>query len=159
MTEKATQGVRSGLPDDPDDFTAVTEIIMVAHLAETAFSRSLPPCLTYAQFGVLNRLARLDGTETISQLAKAFLVSQPTMSSTVARLEAAGLVERRTDVSDARRRPIALTEAGRMVRDEGVERIDGLRDRIAPMLGDTDFGMLIPALRRLREALEPVVLE
>ena len=42
------------------------EIEMIAKQASILFERYLPPSMTRAQFGVLNRLARLDARETIS---------------------------------------------------------------------------------------------
>ena len=159
MTELATRALRSGLPEDPADFTALVEIDIIAHLAKTAFGRVLPDDITYAQFGVLNRLVRLDGSETVGQLAAAFMVSQPTMSSTVARLDRAGWITRVTDSGDARRRPVQITPAGRRKRKEGVERLGKLRGEIGPMLEPIDLAAMLPELRLLREALESLVLD
>ena len=153
-----TLGLRSGRADDPTDFQAFSEIIMVAHLAEIAFGRALPKGLTTAQFGVLNRLVRLDGPETVGQLARAFQVAQPTMSSTVGRLVAAGLVERVANTADRRSRLIRITENGRAVRESGVTAMDRIRETFGPELDETGLAAMLPALRRLREMLERVVL-
>ena len=67
-----------GLPEDHILFKVLTEIDMIAHMASVAFERALPGDLTTAQFGVLNRLLRLDATETVGELAAAFQVAQPT---------------------------------------------------------------------------------
>ena len=161
MTSEATEpsrALRSGLPGDPADFTALVEIDMIAHLAKTAFSRVLPDDITYAQFGVLNRLVRLDGPESVGQLAKAFMVAQPTMSSTVAKLEKAGWVTRDTDGADARRRPVRITQSGRNKRDEGVRQLDRLRSTMGPALDAAALQAMLPQLRQLREAMESLVL-
>ena len=153
-----TLGIRSGRAEDPGDFQALTEIIMVAHLAEIAFGRALPDGLTTAQFGVLNRLVRLDGMETVGQLARAFQVAQPTMSSTVGRLVDAGLVERVANSADRRLRHIRITETGRATREAGVRALDGIRTQIGPDLDIIGLSEMLPELRRLRETLEGVVL-
>jgi DNA-binding MarR family transcriptional regulator len=59
-------------------------------------------------------LARLDrgGPATPSALARLEQISPQSMGSTVASLEARGLVERRADPQDGRRAVISLTEAG-----------------------------------------------
>ena len=77
----------AGLPSDPIAFKAMTEIGIIAHLADNFFAKFLPEGITVAQFGVLNHLLRLDRQETIGELASAMQVSQPTMSSTVRKLE------------------------------------------------------------------------
>lgn len=105
-----------GLDSDPDIFKLLTEIDMIAHMAKKEFERTLPYGMTQAQFGVLNRLTRLDILETISELANAFQVAQPTMTSTLKKLQAKSLVKFVPDAQDGRIKRVEITEAGRTVR-------------------------------------------
>ena len=49
----------------------------------------------------------------VGQLAIEVLAKQPTLTKSLARLEAQGWVTRKADAADARRAPVALTAAGR----------------------------------------------
>jgi DNA-binding MarR family transcriptional regulator len=144
----------AGLPGDPDLFKALSEINMIAHLADTAFARLLPPGVTPAQFGVLNRLVRLRRRETVSVLADAFQVSQPTMSSTVKRLIAHGLAKLEPDPADRRARFVVITPAGEALRDEAVARVTPELDALASEAPDLDFAALLRQLNRLRTYLD-----
>ncbi len=64
------------------------------------------------QGAVLGRLDR-EGTSSIGRLAEAERVRPQSMAQTVADLEAAGLISRRRDPSDARRSLVELTPEGR----------------------------------------------
>jgi DNA-binding MarR family transcriptional regulator len=50
---------------------------------------------------------------SVGSLALEVLAKQPTLTKSLARLQAQGLVERRADAADARRSQVALTAAGR----------------------------------------------
>ncbi|HEY3766709.1 MAG TPA: MarR family transcriptional regulator, partial [Gaiellales bacterium] len=70
--------------------------------------------LTLAQVTVLGRLDR-HGPSGISSMAAAEHVRPQSMASTIATLEAEGLVSRRPDAADGRRVVIDMTAAGREV--------------------------------------------
>ncbi len=152
--ETAHGVVPLGLPGDPVLFKLLGEIEVIARAADARFARLLPRGLTPAQFGVLNRLVRLGRLETVSELARAFRVSQPTMSSTVAKLSAKGLVALREDPADRRIRRVALTPEGGAMRETGVaaaaEALETL-DRAAP---DRDWASILGALTALRAAVD-----
>lgn len=139
---------------EPIEFAVLTEIAIIAHLSETAFARLLPGKLTTAQFGVLNHLIRKETSETISQIASAMQVSQPTMSSTVRKLEDNGLIELIHDKDDRRIRRVAVTKAGRAIRKQSVEALASLQDGPLTKLSSTDWETLLPALGRLRKILD-----
>lgn len=125
----------AGLPTDLDAFKAMVEIEMIAKQANRLFERYLPPNMTRAQFGVLNRLARLQAKETISEIAKAFDVAQPTMSSTVARLINKNYVETVVDPQDGRRKIVRITQDGSRTR---AEIVDSLIPLFSAFSGDND---------------------
>jgi DNA-binding MarR family transcriptional regulator len=64
------------------------------------------------EYGVLYALSGAPNGLRITELGSDVLLTQPGMSRLIARLEAAGLVERLDDPDDARACRIRLTEAG-----------------------------------------------
>ena len=143
----------AGLEGDSVAFAVMTEIGIIAHLADTAFARRLPDGLTTAQFAVLNHLMRLDTQQTIGELASALQVSQPTMSSTVRRLHDKELVSLVPDPDDRRIRRVAVTQAGRSVRTEAVRGLETSKARL-DMLSEDEWKALLPLLHRLRVSLD-----
>jgi MarR family transcriptional regulator, organic hydroperoxide resistance regulator len=65
---------------------------------------------------VLTALAKQEGLAQ-SELAEKLLVSPPTISNSLERMEAAGWIERRTDPEDRRVSRVYLTAAGRALQD------------------------------------------
>lgn len=143
-----------GLKGDSDAFAAMTEISIIAHLAENAFARVLPEGLTVAQFGVLNHLMRLGRHETISELASAMQVAQPTMSSTVRKLEEKGLVTLVPDEADRRIRRVAVTAAGRKVRGQSVRTLTKSQGALLGEISPAKWKTLLPLLTELRVLLD-----
>lgn len=141
-------------PEDPVAVRTMLEINVIAHLADRIFARSLEDGMTTAQYGVLNRLARLGLTETVGELAAAFHVSAPTMSSTVAQLERKGLIELRPAKEDRRRKYVVLTKDGKAARARGVEQQVDLLGKLEGLVGEEEWRALHPILNRLRLRLE-----
>ncbi len=150
----ADREAAAGLAGDPSAMTVFTEIAIIAHLAETLFESVLPHGLTNAQYGVLNHLLRLDAEQTIGELAAAFQVSQPTMSSTVRRLEDKGFVVLRHDPDDRRVRRVAVTEDGAQARADGLAAFLALQKTIGPELPADELRDILPVLTRLRRLLD-----
>lgn len=138
----------------PVQFQVFTEIAIIAHLADNAFAKVLPDGVTTAQFGVLNHLARLGASQTISEIAAAMQVAQPTMSSTVKKLADKGLVDLAPSEHDGRIRDVALTEAGRAMRKRCVAATAPLQALLSGGINETDWRRLLPPLRRLRQLLD-----
>jgi len=154
MKARRTDGpAEAGLEGDPIEFAVFTEIAIIAHLADTAFARLLPDGLTTAQFGVLNHLLRLGRQETIGELASALQVSQPTMSSTVRKLEAKRLVRLEPDPDDRRIRRVHVTPAGAAIRARSVGALRGARAQLG-LLTPAEWTALRPLLHKLRVALD-----
>jgi DNA-binding MarR family transcriptional regulator len=143
----------AGLAGDPLEFAVMTEISIIAHLADNAFARRLPDGLTTAQFAVLNHLLRLEAQQTIGELARALQVSQPTMSSTVKRLEEKGLVILVPDPDDRRIRRVSVSPAGTKARNKAVKALDATKSELA-ILSQKEWTQLLPLLSRLRVALD-----
>lgn len=139
--------------DDPV-FAVLNEIGICAQLSANAFERVMPEGMTLAQFVVLNHFVRLGGTKRPGDLARAFQVTKSTMASTLARLEAKGLVRRRADGEDARAARIEITPAGAKMRGRCVAALGPMLDALRARLGGDSFAALLPGLRRLRADLD-----
>lgn len=151
---KPKETIEAGLPGDPALFKVMTEISIIANLADSEFERRMPGTLTLAQFGVLNHLLRLNARETIGEIANAMLVAQPTMSSTVKRLEAKGFVEFIPDPDDRRIKRVKVTRTGRTARDKAVKAVGpGIEELIAGTPG-ANWREILKELTRLRALLD-----
>ncbi|RED16909.1 MarR family winged helix-turn-helix transcriptional regulator [Parasphingopyxis lamellibrachiae] len=143
-----------GLRGDPPIMLAITEIAIIAQLAETLFESVLPEGMTKAQYGVLNHLLRLDAEQTIGELASAFQVRQPTMSSTVRKLEDKGLVALEADPDDRRIRRVAVTKAGRAMRRTGLDGLAPLNEVLTGEISARELKAILPTLTKLRILLD-----
>jgi DNA-binding MarR family transcriptional regulator len=85
--------------------------------------------MTVAQYLALEAVAR--GQDSGAELARGAGVSQAAVSQLVAALESAGLLERAEAAGDRRRRPLALTRAGRAALRSAQARV---RERLAEPL-------------------------
>ncbi|MFO7855088.1 MAG: MarR family winged helix-turn-helix transcriptional regulator [Paracoccaceae bacterium] len=145
-----------GAPEDPLRlvFAVFNEIGIVDQLASTRFTRVLPDGLQLSMFTVLNHFARLGGERTPLELARAFQVSKGTMTHTLQRLEARGLVAIRPHGSDRRSKIVSLTEAGRQTREAAIEALRPEAERLTALIDPQALADLLPGLRRLRETLD-----
>jgi len=141
-------------PPSDSVFAVLNEIGICAQLSANAFERVMPEGMTLAQFVVLNHFVRLGGEKRAGDLARAFQVTKSTMSSTLARLEAKGLVRRAADGSDARAARVSITPAGVKMRGRCLAALGPLLDALRARLGDALFAGLLPDLRRLRADLD-----
>ncbi|WFL78412.1 MarR family transcriptional regulator [Altererythrobacter arenosus] len=140
---------------DPLAFRVLNEIGIIDQLAAHAMTQVLPRSMTMAQFGILNHFVRLKQEfSTPAKLASAFQVSRPTMSNTLARLERAGLVSISPDPEDGRGKRVAITEAGRAMREECVARLAQPLSDMQAQVPQELLDDLLPRLTRLREILD-----
>ncbi len=153
MTEDV-QTKPAGLKGDPIEFAVMTEIGIINQLADNLFQAHLPKGITVAQFSVLNHLLRLDVQQTISELASAMQVAQPTMSSTVRKLEDKGLVELIHEPNDRRIRRVAVTNAGALCRNDAVAALAPMAEVLRANIPETDWETLLPHLHRIRVFLD-----
>jgi DNA-binding MarR family transcriptional regulator len=144
------------VPKPPDDpvFAVLNEIGICAQLSANAFERVMPKGMTLAQFVVLNHFVRLGGARRPGELARAFQLTKSTMTSTLTRLEAKGLVRRRADEGDARAARIEITPAGTAMRARCLGALAPLLAALRERLGVESFEGLLPGLRVLRADLD-----
>ncbi|MEM9222263.1 MAG: MarR family winged helix-turn-helix transcriptional regulator [Pseudomonadota bacterium] len=135
-------------------FAVFNEIGIIEQLARHRFEAVLPDGLLLPHFSVLNHLVRLGDDKSLKSLAFAFQVSKGTMTNTVQRLLARGLVEVRPDPKDGRGKRVFLTESGRRMRDDAIAAITPELSTFAAELGEDLFAELLPRLAKIRAKLD-----
>lgn len=112
--------------------------------------------LTEGEFDVLATLRRAGEPyeHAAGDLADHTLVTTGGLTKRVDRLEARGLVERRAEASDARRRLVRLTPEGRDLIDRAFTAHLANEHRLVKELGEADAAALEPILTRWLRALD-----
>jgi DNA-binding MarR family transcriptional regulator len=112
--------------------------------------------LTEGEFDVLATLRRAGEPfeHAAGDLADHTLVTTGGLTKRVDRLEARGLVERRVEASDARRRLVRLTPEGRDLIDRAFTAHLANEHRLLEELGEADAASLEPILTRWLRLLE-----
>ena len=112
--------------------------------------------LSEGEFDVLATLRRAGAPyeRAAGDLADHTLVTTGGLTKRVDRLEARGLVERRTEASDARKRLVRLTPAGTELIDRAIAAHLENEHRILDELGATDAAALEPILTRWLRVLD-----
>ncbi|MDM7989670.1 MarR family winged helix-turn-helix transcriptional regulator [Arthrobacter sp. zg-Y877] len=100
--------------------------------------------LTMREYDVLFNLTRCPGGWTrLNELNEHLLISQPSLSRMVDRLEARGLVQRRPAEQDQRGVELSLTDEGRAVqRRLGRIHVRGIQKLLAPALDSAELAQL-----------------
>jgi DNA-binding MarR family transcriptional regulator len=139
----------------------IEEIAAALHMSLGMLVRRLrqlrvPGALSLPETSALARLDR-GGPTTASALAKAEQISPQSMGTTLAALEARGLVERRADPDDRRRVVLSVSEAGRQVlRDKRSVRTQQLARALAGGFTPREQQRLkvaAPLIERLAQAI------
>ena len=143
------------MSQDPLVFRLFNEIGIISQLATTAFERALPKGMTQAQFTILNHFIRLGHHErSPAQLASAFQVTRPTMTSTLARMERAGLVAIRPDPQDGRGKLVSVTDTGRKMRETCIAAGAVFVPVLDSLMTKAELEAILPPLTRLRSVLD-----
>jgi DNA-binding MarR family transcriptional regulator len=119
---------------------------MAADLADAI----APAGVAIGQWAVLLVLWAQDGL-TQAELARLVAIEPPTMVRTIERMVRDGLVTRTPDPDDRRATRIALTERGRLLRDELVPRAVAVNRATLARISEKDRRVVIRALRGLAE--------
>jgi DNA-binding MarR family transcriptional regulator len=112
--------------------------------------------LSEGEFDVLATLRRAGAPyeRAAGELADHTLVTTGGLTKRVDRLEARGLVERRAEASDARKRLVRLTPIGRELIDRAIAAHLANEHRILAELGEADTRTLEPLLTRWLRILD-----
>lgn len=139
----------------PLAFQLFTEIAIINQLAQAGFAAVLPKGMTIAQFTVLNHFVRLGhDQQSPAQLASAFQITRPTMTSTLARMEKAELVAIRPDPEDGRAKLVSVTAAGEKMRELCLQRLAGPLADADALLSSETLAQLLPLLQEVRAKLD-----
>jgi DNA-binding MarR family transcriptional regulator len=109
--------------------------------------------LSLPQFEVLLVLNQEQGL-TQQELAGRLLVSKGNVCAMIARMEANGLVERRSDPDDRRANRVFPTKHGAGLLAKTVPEHQAVVDRVMGVLSDAELQTLYQLLDRLEEGLE-----
>ncbi len=141
-------------PDDPPVFRFFAEIGIIEQLARNAFERVMPGGLTLSQFAVLNHFARRGGTQSPRSLARAMQVSKGTMTNTLQKLAAKGLIAVAPDPADGRGKQVSLTAAGLALRQAAIAALVPDLESLLAEFGERRFARATPFLAQVREYLD-----
>jgi len=138
----------------PAIFEALNEIGIISQLSTAKFRSVLPEGLEVSHFSVLNHLVRLGDDRTLASIARAFQVTKPSMTNTIQRLAARGLIEVLPDPTDGRAKRVLLTTSGRQMREEAIARLGPALVDLATHIDGCEFEAALPFLRRVRSYLD-----
>jgi len=153
-----------GLPGCPTD-TSAMEARNIGYLfrdTHRAFRRIMKARIaahgiTVAMWTQLWELWQEDGL-TQSEIARRIKLEKPSVNSTIAKMEALGLVERRCTHSDRRERRVFLTPRAWAMRDDLSLMAAQINDEVLAELSDIEIRDLMSLLRRVNEAAREVAL-
>ena len=107
--------------------------------------------LTEPQWRVLRVLWEHDGA-TVAELARATLISAPSLVGVIDRLESAGLLKREPSRRDRRQVHVYLTAAGRALEKRVRPQVARAYARLEAMMTKTQWRALYASLDRLNDA-------
>ncbi len=131
-----------------------SEIFMADQLARNRLGRALPKGMELSHFSLLNHLASSGAEKSPAQLARAFHVTRGAMTNTLAKLERAGHIHVRPDWDDARRKHVAISDAGRAARDAAIAAIAPIIAEVVESIGADRVRTALPVLRAVRARLD-----
>ncbi len=131
-----------------------SEIFMADQLARNRLGRALPKGMELSHFSLLNHLASSGAEKSPAQLARAFHVTRGAMTNTLAKLERAGYIHVRPDWDDARRKHVAISDAGRTARDAAIAAIAPIIAEVVESIGADRVRTALPVLRAVRARLD-----
>ena len=131
------------------------QLCFALYAATNAMTRTYRPLLTelditYPQYLVLLVLWERDGIR-LGEIAEELYLATHAVSPIIDRLEEAGLVQRETDVNDARSMRVVLTKAGRAMESDAAQVQEAVRCHAE--LSSADITELRTHLRVLTENL------
>jgi DNA-binding MarR family transcriptional regulator len=158
---------RVGVDDDEDQRKAYIEegvrlgflLNDVSRLRRILMERTLKPlALTSSQWWVLAFLTRRDGM-TQTELAADLDLTKVAIGGLLERMEAADLVQRRADDTDARIRRVFITRNGKRVMDRVHNHIVDVVEQILGPNTHEELTMLVDVLARMKGTLLKLIEE
>ena len=151
IAEARRQWEDHGWADAAPGMEAVTAVMRAQQIMLTRIEAALRPFgISFSRYELLTLLSfTRTGMLPMSKLSARLQVHPTSVTNTVDRLEAAGLVRRRPDPADGRSRLVAITDAGRDVAQRATADLNGVFADIG--LPEEDLEVLAGILRRFRQ--------
>ncbi len=138
---------------DPLIITLFSEIAMNEQMARVLLSRALPKGMELSHFTLLNHFARLGGQKSPAQLARIFHVTKGAMTNTLGKLQAAGYLAIRPDLTDGRRKIVTISDSGRAALADATQAVAPVFRKTLDAIGAEKVRGALPFLRELRTVL------
>ncbi len=135
-------------------FAFFTEIGILDQLASAELARALGSQMNKSEFGVLTHFVRRDDPVTPTHLAKAFQMAKPSMTVTLSKLEAKGLVSIEASPQDRRQKFVRITRKGRIAHQEALSRIAPLMAERLAGFDTAKIAAILPVLGELRAHMD-----
>ena len=135
-------------------FQLLNETGIIQQLATTEFNRLMPERLHVSHFSVINHLYRLGDGPTPLNIADAFQVTKATMTNTLTRLSARGLIQIRDNPADGRSKLVFLTSKGRTFQKRAIAALEPALELMDQNLNPEKIIQILPTLQELREFLD-----
>lgn len=139
--------------DDPNAPKLADFLCFAIYSANLAYGKAYKPLLdelgvTYTQWIAIIALWEEDD-QTVSGLGEKLFLESNTLTPILKKLESAGYLVRRRDPADERQVRVSLTEAGRTLREKGLQRTLVKATGLAP----EEFVTLQKSVKRVRDNL------
>lgn len=130
------------------------EVGIIDQLATAHLEKVLPGGLKKSHFGVLSHMIRLEKRESPAQLASAFQVTRPSMTNTLQKLEAKGLVEIVPNPDDGRGKYALITQSGRETHKLAIEAVVPLMAQLLDTVPMKQIKAAMPLLETVRQYMD-----
>ena len=147
---------------DDNEITLITllsEIGAIEQIARSKLDSALPGNLNISNFALLNHFGRRNEEKTPLQLAKIFNVTKGAMTNTLNKLENLGYIHIRPDWEDARKKLVSISPSGIKARNNAMEIIKPILNKIILNTNNLNERNLLAELRKFRETVESSFIE
>lgn len=129
------------------------EIAILESLTKARMEKALPREMKISHFSVLNSLSHEDN-RTPAEIAKAFMVTRPSMTNTLQKLETQNYVAIVEDSTDGRSKRVRLTKQGKRALGEAIKALSAVFQDVSEKLGETPFEDALPSVERIRHYMD-----
>jgi DNA-binding MarR family transcriptional regulator len=140
--------------EDPIAIALFSEMLASEQLMRGRLSRALPKGMELSHFVLLNYLSNQTRERSPAQLAKTFNLTKGALTNTLGKLENYGYIHIRPDWDDARKKLVAISNAGDRARDEAILAITPVFEDVMGRLQKDHLREGLRFLREFRAALE-----
>ena len=147
---------------DDEELTLITllsEVGAIEQIARAKLDSALTDNLNISNFALLNHFSRRQEEKTPLQLAKTFNVTKGAMTNTLNKLEKLGYLHIRPDWEDARKKLVSISQSGIDARNNAMNLIKPLLNKIISNAININERELLIELRKFREKVEKSFIE